>query len=236
MTRTLSTLSLIVVWGLATPALASSPVTGISLDAGPAAASVVATDQGAAWARDLPFDETHGTVSEDGRIDTHKAGLAVAGFRDQGAGAKAVRQADVLLSLQGTDGGLPDGAEIRGRSIRPDEGARSLAAQAAAIQGFLAAWEETGDEKYRSAARKSYLFVQRELWAPQAGVYRAHENARSTTYDEALLGTTVGAFRDLAEAHDGEVREEMLARIETLWSGVSAKGDPSAGVTIDTRK
>ena len=122
---------------------------------------------------------------------------------------------------------------VQQRPPAPVEDPRTLVAQSAAIRGFLAAYDVTKDEKYRTAARKSYLFVQRELWAPQAGVYRGREGARSTTYDQVLLGTTVGAFRDLAEAHEGDVRAEFTQRLEALWTGVSAKG---AGVAIDTRR
>ena len=69
-----------------------------------------------------------------------------------------------------------------------------------------------------------------------ASLRAASEGARSTTYDPVLLGVTVGAFRDLAEAHDGDVRAEVLGRIDTLWAGVAAAGDPTGSVTIDTRK
>jgi len=227
--------SVFLMWSFVAHAMPPAVASEIALDAGAASAALVASELGATWSRDLPFDDARGTVLQGDRIGTLEAGLAVAGFHSRGETDKVVRQADFLRSLQDTDGGVANGATVRAK-VRPDEDARTLAAQAAAIQAFVAAYEVTHDEAYRSAARKAYLFVLRDLWATKAQVYRGHEDARSTTYDPVLLGVTVGAFRDLAEAHDGDVRAEMLGRIDTLWAGVAAAGDPTASVTIDTRK
>ena len=235
MNRLAPIVSLFLTWSFAAQATTPPVASEIVLEPEAASAVLLASELGTTWSAGLPFDETRGTVVQDDHVGTLEAGLVVGGFHARGETDKAVRQADFLLSLQGTDGGLANGAAVRGKNVRPDEDARTLAAQAAAIQGFLAAWEVSGDEKYRTAARKAYLFVQRDLWATKAGVYRGQEGARKTAYDPVLLGVTVGAFRDLAEAHDGDVRAEMLGRIDALWAGVEAAGDPTASVTIDTR-
>jgi hypothetical protein len=199
----------------------------------PDAANASAQALGAAFEKELAWDGTHGTLAAGDHVPTTHAALAMlamAADKD-----KLGHEADFLLAHQDPDGSIAEGFTFKGHKVVADNDARTLLTQAAAIRGWLAAWGATHDDRYRAAARRAYLYAQRSLWSASAGVYKASEHAKQTTYDGLLLGTMVGALRDLAAAHDGAVRAEFAQRLDSLWQAVARQGNPLAGVTFATR-
>ncbi len=131
--------------------------------------------------------------------------VALANFAHHFAGAEpelAARaslllktQADFLVTHQGPDGGFPNVFALATNA--PADSERSLLAQAFAVRGLLAAYEQTREGRYVEAAKRTYTLMNDALWSPEHGLYRSRRGADTTVYTPLNLGAALGAMREM---------------------------------------
>ncbi|MCR4340695.1 MAG: hypothetical protein NUW01_12510 [Gemmatimonadaceae bacterium] len=156
--------------------------------------------------------------------------VALANFAHHFAGAEpelAARastllktQADFLVARQAPDGGFPNRFALAANA--PADNERALLAQAFAVRGLLAAYEQTRDVRYVEAAKRTYAFMNDALWSPEQGLYRSGRGAETTVYTPLNLGAALGAMREmiLLTRSPGE-----LQRYKRFWvQAVNASG------------
>ncbi|MEE8594032.1 MAG: hypothetical protein V3T03_07895, partial [Candidatus Bipolaricaulota bacterium] len=109
-----------------------------------------------------------------------------------------VRYADHLLEEQEDSGAIR--SDLSRESSAHDTW--ELGAQAAAIRGFVATSEETGDSRYLRAAEACASFVDEFLWDEGLGVYAGALlfNRKEYCYSSLDVGLVMGALRSLAVA------------------------------------
>jgi len=104
-------------------------------------------------------------------------------------------QADFLVNAQAADGGLPD--ELNVESKTPADNERTLLSQAFAVRGLLAAYQHTGDARYREAAQRTYQFMNDVLWSAEYGLYRSGRGTETSVYTPLNVGAALGAMREM---------------------------------------
>lgn len=133
-------------------------------------------------------------------------------------GAKNIikRQALFLAeNLQGADGGFDE--EYNLALKKPSAGPKTLASQAVAIRGLLSAYKVTGDENFLDAALGGYKFMNDHLFSSVAGLYRSEEGADLSVYTPFVVGSTLGALREVALA---TADSEPLGRFKTFFNSI----------------
>lgn len=130
-------------------------------------------------------------------------------------------QADFLVDvLQAADGSVADGYDFATQA--QVGGPRTLLAQGFAIRGLIEAYKALKDERYLTAAKRAYGFMNAKLWDDATGVYRSHVGAEVTEYTPMNLGAALGAMREVIQITK-ETRE--LERFKRFWvQGVNSSG------------
>lgn len=101
-------------------------------------------------------------------------------------------------------------------------GPATLLAQSMAVRGLMAAYDVLEDERLFEAAKRAYSFMNTRLWAEEFGVYRSHLDAEVTEYTPMIIGSAIGAMREMALATKDEAEMERIMR---FWvQGVNQSG------------
>lgn len=120
--------------------------------------------------------------------------------------------ADFFLdALQSSAGHFADGFDYSANAP-VSNGAPSLEAQAFAVRALLEAHRELGDDRYFSAARSGYDFMNAHLWDDAVGVYRSAVGAERTIYTPINLGAALGAMREMILATGDMTEVERFKR------------------------
>ncbi|RMG31904.1 MAG: hypothetical protein D6730_00695, partial [Bacteroidetes bacterium] len=190
----------------------------------------------------LHFNKAKGTLvdswspagGQGNHIAVENAGMAVVALANtyhrlhdvdkvrNGAKMLLTAQANFLLSQQEADGSIANGFTL-GSSITKDASTKTLLSQAFAIRAWLAAYQVTKEQKYLTAATKTYEFMQDKLWSEQAGVYRTALGANQSEYNGLVYGATLGAMREMAIAKQGQERQLITQHIDEYFVNVANK-------------
>jgi hypothetical protein len=131
----------------------------------------------------------------------------------QGALKMLGRQADFLSEyMQASDGGFYESYNIE-TSAR-SESPRTLASQASAIRGLLAAYRLTEKMSYIESALSALNFMNEKLWSTSANMYRSAEGAELSTYTPLAVAATLGALREMVLARQDN---EALKRFKLFF-------------------
>nr|WP_235355907.1 hypothetical protein [Aneurinibacillus migulanus] len=132
---------------------------------------------------------------------------------EEGKAALAMirKQADFLIANMMDESGLVANGWTIGKGKDPE--APTLMAQTGAIRGLTAAFLATKDEKYRDAARKIYVAMDKKMWDPEAKAYKT--SGDKYEYDAFTAGAVSGAFRmAIASLHNVASDKEKLPELE----------------------
>ncbi|RJP70731.1 MAG: hypothetical protein C4532_08585 [Candidatus Abyssobacteria bacterium SURF_17] len=113
----------------------------------------------------------------------------------QGARKMLERQAQFLAEyLQLADGGFVEhyNLETSAHAKVP----RTLASQAMAIRGLIAAYQVTENSSYIESALSVLNFMNQNLWSSAARMYRSAEGTELSRYSPLDIGATLGALRE----------------------------------------
>lgn len=114
----------------------------------------------------------------------------------QGARTMLERQATFLSEyMQLPDGGFVESYDLA--TSAHSEVPRSLASQALAVRGLLAAYEITENSSYLEAALSALNFMNEKLWSPAAKIYRSAEGVELSRYSPLEVGAVLGALREM---------------------------------------
>lgn len=118
----------------------------------------------------------------------------------------------ILAKLVGKDGLVADSYEIgKGASA-----SRSLATQFATIRGLSAAFKATGDEKYRTAARKLYLAIEAKMFDKAIGTF-ADQPGKPTIHTPWTAAAISAGLREaLQTLRNQEGEKEPLLDLANL--------------------
>jgi hypothetical protein len=114
----------------------------------------------------------------------------------QGARKMLERQAEFLSEyMQLSDGGFVENynLETSAHSKVP----RTLASQAMAVRGLVAAYQVTGNSSYLESSLSALNFMNNNLWSSAAKMYRSAEGAELSRYSPLDVGATLGALREV---------------------------------------
>lgn len=146
-------------------------------------------------------------------------------------------EADFIVSkLIGSDGLVADSFTIdRGPSQ-----VHSLDTQFAVIRGLSAAFVATGDERYRTAARKVYDAVDARMFDKAAGIF-SPDPGKPFEVTPWTMGAVSGGLRELLETlhnkegeNDPALDQATLARRYTDWFHIVGRGVQLAEWLDDT--
>jgi len=113
----------------------------------------------------------------------------------QGALKMLERQAQFLSEyMQLPDGGFAESYNIEMSAHA--EAPRSLASQALAIRGLIAAYQITENEGFLQSSLSALNFMNTNLWSPAAKMYRSAEGAELSSYTPLDIMATLGALRE----------------------------------------
>lgn len=131
-------------------------------------------------------------------------------------------QADFLINyMQAPDGHVADGYNHATQTIIQD-GAPTLLAQGFAVRGLLETFKQLQEEKYLTAAKAAYSFMNQELWDAETGVYRSSVGAERTIYTPMNLGAALGAMREMILITK---EQKEIDRFKRFWvQGVNSSG------------
>lgn len=105
------------------------------------------------------------------------------------------QQADFLVdALQAADGSVADHYDFSSQTA--DSGPRTLLAQGFALRGLLEAYKELQSERYLTAARRIYGFMNTSLWDERTGIYRSEAGATVSVFTPLNLGAALGGLRE----------------------------------------
>jgi len=114
----------------------------------------------------------------------------------QGAAKTLERQANFLSEyMQLPDGGFVESYDIE-TSIY-EKVPRTLASQAMAIRGLLAAYQVTENSSYLESALSSLNFMNESLWSSSAKMYRSAEGAELSRYSPLDVASALAALREV---------------------------------------
>jgi hypothetical protein len=134
-----------------------------------------------------------------------------------------LRELGTLLieRMQESDGHLVD--EFDYAANQPVQlGSPTLLAQGFAVRGLLEAYKELDEERYFTAAKAAYAFMNEQLWDSVTGVYRSSVGAERTVYTPMNLGAAIGAMREMILLTR---QETEIERFKRFWvQGVNSSG------------
>jgi len=136
-----------------------------------------------------------------------------------------IRQAgSFLVRYQYRDGAFADWIEVRDGDAAEPHGFH-LTSQTYAIRGMLTAYRTTGDFRLRQAAWRTYLFLEKELWAPSHDLYRVEDlvaqGQKQNHFTPLVLASTISGLRELAlGTRDFAVVERMV----DFMNGIETSG------------
>jgi hypothetical protein len=117
----------------------------------------------------------------------------------QGAQKMLERQAEFLSEYMQ----LPDGGFVESYDIETSAYAkvpRTLASQAMAIRGLLAAYQVTENSSCVESALSALNFMNKKLWSTSAKMYRSSEGAELSRYSPLDVAAALGALREVVLA------------------------------------
>lgn len=121
------------------------------------------------------------------------------------------KQADFIMTKMINENGLVANGWTIGTG--KDTGDATLLAQTGAIRGLTAAFLATKDEKYRDAARKIYVAMDKQMWDAEAKAYKT--SGTKYEYDAFTAGAVSGAFRmAIASLHNVSADKEKFPELE----------------------
>ena len=113
-----------------------------------------------------------------------------------GARKMLERQAQFLSEyMQLPDGGFAESYNLE--TSAHSESPRTLASQALAIRGLLAAYKITEEQNYLSSALSALNFMNEILWSTASNMYRSTEGADLSSYTPLDVGAALGALREI---------------------------------------
>lgn len=158
---------------------------------------------------------------------------------EEGKRAKTLLKAEadfVLAKLVGKDGLVADGFTI-GKGPSSDS---SLGTQFATIRGLSAAFVATGDEAYRTAARKIYMAVEAKMFDAKAGIF-SPTPGKPFEVTPWTAGAVEGGLRELLQTlhnkegeNDPQLALANLTKRYTDWFHVVGRGMQLAEWLDDT--
>jgi hypothetical protein len=139
----------------------------------------------------------------------------------EGARKMLERQAQFLFEyMQLDDGGFAN--EYNLETSAHSETPRTLASQAMAIRGLLAAFQVTEDQKYQESAMSALNFMNENLWSVSARLYRSEEEAALSHLSPLDIGATLGALREIVLVRKDE--EALRKFMVVFMSAVQQNG------------
>ncbi len=153
----------------------------------------------------VALDAAHDLFADDAKIRAEVKKLLVS-------------QAQFLHGKRRPDGSLPGAFDLAGGG---GDAPASLAAEALAIQAFLAAARTTGDEKYLAAALALARSLEARRYDPWVALYLGTDPAAEAALAPADQAFALGALRDLAlEAK----APEALDRFRDFYQALETAG------------
>jgi hypothetical protein len=131
----------------------------------------------------------------------------------QGARKMLERQAQFLSEyLQRPDGGFVESYNLE--TSAQSESPRTLASQAMAIRGLVAAYHLIEEANYLGSAMSALNFMNENLWSSSAEMYRSAEGAELSSYTPLSIAAALGALREIVLVRKDP---DALARFKLLF-------------------
>ncbi|GJM45524.1 MAG: hypothetical protein DHS20C21_23660 [Gemmatimonadota bacterium] len=197
------------------------------------AEAIVRNMLGMHWDKNAGSFVTYATATRKGKaVRSRDAGLALVALERFAAERwvseelrKEVReivrkQGTFLLEYQYKDGAYADMIDVSSGDAAEPAGFQ-LTSQMYAIRGLLVAYRITGDFRLRQAAWRTYLYLEKTLWAPAHNLYRVEDlvamGQKHNVVTPLVLAATLGGLRELAlETRDFRVVSRMMDFIDGM--------------------
>ncbi len=125
-----------------------------------------------------------------------------------------VNNADFLIKVQNPNGSFNSSYSTSGQA----QGKNGLAvSQFEGIRALIAAYYSSRDDKYLTAARKTYNHVNRDYWQVKDGVYRSELNNDIATVTPYSVGVTMAALREVMFTTPSYLLEDQVEHMTRWW-------------------